>query len=290
MAKTQFSSKVIASLAARVFLVCFTFLIIPLSIFSIYLLYQEEGTKLFPHLLIFILLTVIFGGGATFFLIWKMGRPLKQLHTVMRRVGLGELNLHYCKDKWGFEINELGSDFNQMIQSLLESIELAKNEKVAREVIQQELRIGHEIQKSLFPKALPHLSGVDLAAYFVPAKEISGDFYDLFMTREGKLLIVMADAAGKGISACLYSFLFRNILRSLSEKESNLAKIIPLANHLFKLDAEESGNFITAWIGLYDPATRELEYGCFGHPPALLLHQDGTVTELGLSGSAFGVM
>lgn len=289
MAKTQFSSKIGSSLALRVFLVCLTFLILPLSIYSIYLLYQEEGTRLFSHLLILIILMATFGGATAIFLIWKMSRPLKHLHFIMRKVGLGETHLRYHQDKWGFEINELGTDFNQMIESLLLHMEMARNEKMAREIAEQELKIGHEIQKSLFPKALPRMHEIELGTYFAPAQKISGDFYDLFTTADGKLLIVMADVAGKGISACLYSFLFRNILRSLIVQETSLSKMIPLANHLFKLDVEESSNFITAWIGLYDPKSHVLEYGCFGHPPALLLHQDRTVEELGFSDIALGI-
>lgn len=139
--------------------------------------------------------------------------------------------------------------------------------------------------KTQFSSKLPD---VDLATYFIPAQEISGDFYDHFLTNDGKFLIIVADAAGEGIFACLYAFLFRSILHSLTE--TSLSKMIPIANHLFKKEAEKSGDFITVWIGLYDPSNHQLEYGCFGHPPAVLMDQKGKIKELGLSGGALGVM
>lgn len=146
-----------------------------------------------------------------------------------------------------------------------------------------------ETQTDLFPKKLPQFPGLDLAVHFIPSKDVSGDFYDLFMTSNNQLLIVMADVSGKGMSACLYAFLVRSILRAISFNEKNLQEAIELTNCFFSLDTAESGYFMTAWIGLYDPTSKVLEYSCCGHPPALLLHANGSVEELGNLGGVLGV-
>lgn len=146
-----------------------------------------------------------------------------------------------------------------------------------------------ETQTDLFPKKLPQFPGIDLAIRFLPAKELSGDFYDLFLTNNNQLLIVMADVSGKGMSACLYAFLIRSILRAISFKEKNLREAIEVTNHLFSLDTADSGYFATAWIGLYNPESQKLEYSCCGHPPALLQRTSGNIEELGHLSGVIGV-
>lgn len=241
------------------------------------------------HIIFFIFLVVLVGGAATFFLTRRMARPLKQLQQVMARVGEGDLKSRFYPDKWGFEMNDVGADFNRTVEALLLSLERTKQQELARKLFENELKMGHEIQKSLFPTALPKIAHLDFAAQSLPSKEISGDFYDLFVCKNEKLLIALADVSGKGVSACLYALLFRSMLRAFSLKENHLHEIIYHANSLFTLDTADSGYFMTAWIGLYDPKTHQLEYGCMGHPPALLKRRDGAIVELGNGSGALGV-
>jgi serine phosphatase RsbU (regulator of sigma subunit) len=79
-----------------------------------------------------------------------------------------------------------------------------KREAQERERIEQELRIARLIQQTLLPKTLPKLSGYDIAAYYQPAREVGGDFYDFLLLQDGCLGFVMGDATGKGMPAGPY--------------------------------------------------------------------------------------
>jgi sigma-B regulation protein RsbU (phosphoserine phosphatase) len=101
-------------------------------------------------------------------------------------------------------------------------------------------------------------------------------------------MIVIADAAGKGISACLYSLMLRSMLRSCAT-EDDLSTLICHANNLFCLDTGESGFFATAWVGIYNADTHLLQYASCGHHPAMLHRATGRIEELITKGIALGV-
>jgi len=238
---------------------------------------------------LFILILLV-GGGGTVWLTHRMAKPLKALAKVMEHVETGDYKARYHKDWMGFEINILGRQFNRMIDALLTHMEAAKNERVARETLARELKIGREIQKSILPKDMPKIPDLDIAAGFHPAKEVAGDFYDLFVKEDGQLMLAVADAAGKGISACLYALCVRSMLRSFDDSFSELPKVIARTNNLFCLDTGESGVFVTAWVGVYDAKSKILHYSSCGHHPAILKHKDGTIEELTTEGTALGVI
>jgi sigma-B regulation protein RsbU (phosphoserine phosphatase) len=137
---------------------------------------------------------------------------------------------------------------------------------------------------------MPKIPGIDIAAGFRPAREVAGDFYDLFVKQDEKLMLAIADAAGKGVPACLYSLCVRSMLRSFDDSFTELPEVIARTNNLFCLDTGESGVFVTAWVGVYDAKKRTLDYSCCGHPPAILKHKDGSFEELSTEGMALGVI
>ena len=238
------------------------------------------------------ILTLLFfsgvvGGGLVALLIRRIASPLKKLCNAMDRVTEGAVHVRYEPDKMGFEINELGKQFNNTLDALLLNQALAEKERLAREKMAQELKIGREIQLSLLPKRLPDWKDLDIGPGFMPAAEVGGDFYDLFSLDDNKLFMIVADTEGKGIPACLYALGFRSLLRSAALKTGSLSEILLEANHLFWLDAQQSGTFITAWVGIYDREKRILTYCSMGHPPAVL-KRNGELRELGTQGIAFG--
>jgi serine phosphatase RsbU (regulator of sigma subunit) len=234
----------------------------------------------------FFSLVGLLGGVLVWLLMRRVSRPLQSLCTVMERVGEGALHTRYTKDWLGFEINALGLQFNAMIDRMLQHAEEAAREKSHREKLAEEMRIGHEIQLSLLPALLPELPGWEIGSGFLPAREVGGDFYDLFPLQDGSLLIVMADTAGKGISACLYSLGLRSALRGLAYS-GDLSEMILRSNDLFLQDVKHSGVFVTLWAGIYDPVSKVLTYCSQGHPPAVLV-RGGQVEELGTAGISLG--
>ncbi len=229
----------------------------------------------------------LIGGGAVFWLTRRVARPLRRLCKVMERVKEGAAHVRYSPDWLGFEINGLGLQFNETLDGLLQHANEAEKEKLHRERLAQEFHIGHEIQMSLLPKHVPGFSGVDLATSYLAAKEVNGDFYDLFKLSNGKLLIAICDTAGKGISACLFALGLRSMIRSLASVETDLSSLVRRANDLYSIDAQESSMFSTLWIGIYDPKEKTLTYCSQGHPPALLI-RGAQLEELWTEGIALG--
>lgn len=229
----------------------------------------------------------VVGGIFVWAFVRRVSRPLRDLCATMDRVGEGAVHLRYKGDWMGFEINRLGLRFNQTLDRLLYHMEETEKEKLRRQLLAEELRLGHEIQLSLLPSHLPEIKGLELGTGFFPAREVSGDFYDVFPLANGSLFFVMADTAGKGVSACLYSLGLRSILRSLSTLTQDLSEIILRANDLFMQDAKNSGVFITVWAAIYDPIKSTLSYCSQGHPPAILLKKE-TLEELWTAGICLG--
>lgn len=246
-----------------------------------------DKTDYVHHFLSLLFLIAAVGGIIVWLVTRRIAKPLRTLCRTMEHVEQGAVHARYQPDRMGFEINALGKQFNQTLDHLLYQQAQAEKERVARERLAEEMRIGHQIQVNLLPKHLPEMKGVDIAQGFLPAREVGGDFYDLFPLSSGKVLIAIADTAGKGISACLYSLGLRSMIRTLAVSGHSLSEIVLKANELFWKDAHASGMFVTLWIGIYDPKTRSLEYCSQGHPAALLIH-NGKISELKTEGIALG--
>ncbi|MBS0624591.1 MAG: SpoIIE family protein phosphatase [Verrucomicrobia bacterium] len=235
-----------------------------------------------------ILLIGIVGGGAAYLFTRRISRPFEALCRTMERVSEGAVHARYKPDQMGYEINTLGEQFNETLDELIKRTQEAERIKLDRERIAQELKIGREIQLSMLPASMPEMVGLDIAPGYMAALEVSGDFYDLFQIDNHRLLFLVADSAGKGIPACLYSLGFRSALRSFAVSGATLPEIVRKTNDLLLLDTGDSGFFITAWIGLYDTKTKKLAYCSQGHPPALL-KRNGKLHSLTTNGIAFGI-
>src|SRR5215208_4028660 len=105
------------------------------------------------------------------------------------------------------EVRQLNKDLENRVAERTEQLKnaMAKQQEEAqeRERIEQELRVARLIQQTLLPKTLPGLPGYQIAAYYRPAREVSGDFYDFLELEDGRLGLVVGDASGKGIPAAL---------------------------------------------------------------------------------------
>jgi serine phosphatase RsbU (regulator of sigma subunit) len=247
--------------------------------------------QLIFHLFSLFFLALLIGALGAFWLTRRMARPLTSLRQTMQKVAQGDLSARFTRDRMGFEINVLGKSFNQMIDALSQSMQEAKGERLQRELLANEFKIGHDIQKSIFPREMPEIPKVDIAAGFLAAREVAGDFYDLYYKpQQNQLMFAIADAAGKGISACIYSLSVRSMLRSFTASHEDFAHVIRLTNQLFCQDAADSGAFVTAWIGNLDLSSKRLQYCSCGHPPVLLKRKNAKIEELTTTNPAFGVL
>ncbi|MDN3507380.1 MAG: SpoIIE family protein phosphatase, partial [Simkaniaceae bacterium] len=227
---------------------------------------------------------VVIGGIIGLVLTFRMGRPYKKLGDVMGRVEDGDLDLRYAKDRWGFEVNQLGMACNGMIESLLRHADEMQEERLKSEALSKELIMGGNAQQAVAPREIIEFPELAIETGYISAKEVGGDFYDLISLDDTQLFIVVGDAAGKGLFAGFFSLTLRGILRGLVKKERDLSVIVKEANELFCADTKDSGVFITAWFGIYDREKKLLQYVSCGHPPAFLGEQ-----KLDAGGMALGI-
>jgi phosphoserine phosphatase len=128
------------------------------------------------------------------------------------------------------------------------------------------LAIAREIQQGLLPKAPPQVPGYDVAGWSQPAEQTGGDYFDFILRADGRLAVVVADASGHGIGAALMISETRALLRAVSGQADRPTEILDRANHWLCAD-ELEGRFVTAFLGILDPARHRLEYASAGHGP-----------------------
>jgi len=154
----------------------------------------------------------------------------------------------------------------------------------------RELEIAAEIQRSLLPKKLPEVAGFHLVGYYQSARQVGGDFYDAFVTREGGLLLAIADVMGKGVPAAMFAAIFRSQLRASAEGATSPGAMLTWLNRSLFADLDQVEMFITAQLVYLDPRERTIQLSAAGHPPMLMAGGDGRIQAVENSGMPLGVM
>lgn len=155
--------------------------------------------------------------------------------------------------------------------------------------MQRDLEVAREIQQGLLPRVPPDLPGWDVAGWTRPADETGGDCFDWLRLPDGALALLIGDATGHGIGPALISAEARALVRATVTQSRDLARLVPHVNDLLGEDLRE-GTFVTAFIGLLDPAGGRIDYSSAGHGPILEFDAaTGTVTEHPTHGTPLGM-
>ena len=191
------------------------------------------------------------------------------------------------------------TSFNELDKLLLQAISRQVHasiensylhyQSLEKEKIEKELDLAASIQQKIIPKELPAIEGYQLAGINIPSRWVGGDYYDCINLGEGKYALIMADVAGKGVSAALlvntlnaalYAYLAFNLL--LTDLADKLNKLI------FKSSPPDK--YITFLIAVLNSKTGELEVVNAGHNPALIHRKDGTLEQIEAGGTGLGML
>jgi sigma-B regulation protein RsbU (phosphoserine phosphatase) len=174
----------------------------------------------------------------------------------------------------------------------LENLSLAENiaERLQVErAVSQEMEIARQVQRKLFPQRLPQVKTLEYAGGCNQARAVGGDYYDFVQLGPDRVGLVLADVAGKGMSAALLMANLQASIRSqYSVASENLPQILESVNRLF-YENTESNRYTTLFAGSYDDGTRRLRYVNCGHNPPLVLRRDGSVERLSATATVLGL-
>jgi steroid delta-isomerase-like uncharacterized protein len=159
-----------------------------------------------------------------------------------------------------------------------------------RERIEQELQVSRRIQQASLPKEVPELEGWEIAPYYQPAREVGGDFYDLFELEDGRVGVVVGDATGKGVPAALVESATSSMLRAVAQAlgSSSPGEVLAQVNETL-LARIPQNMFVTCFYAILKPESGTLVYANAGHNPPCCCHEHA-VTELKARGMPLGLM
>ncbi|MGD9411003.1 MAG: PP2C family protein-serine/threonine phosphatase, partial [Desulfobacterales bacterium] len=180
------------------------------------------------------------------------------------------------------------------------------------QALNAELEKGKKIQRDFLPADIPSIPGWEIDTCFHPARQVSGDFYDVFMLPGNYLGLVIADVCDKGVGSALYMALFRSLIRVFSGQISlgrwsiaktgkhkegiqeadlnRMLQAVPLTNDYISEEHGKDVMFATMFFGVLNPATGDLAFINGGHEPPCIIGQSGIKRTLKAKGPVVGII
>ncbi len=209
-------------------------------------------------------------------------------------IGLLNLGPRLSQQEYSADDRKLLSDLATQTAPAVRVAQLVRQqqqEAKERERIAQELRVASLIQQTLLPKALPELPGYEVAAYYQPAREVGGDFYDFMTLEDGRLGLVVGDVTDKGVPAALVMATTRTMLRAAAQRLLSPGEVLRRVNDVLVQDIPPN-MFVTCLYAILDPDTGRLVYANAGHdlPYRRRAGRGGVADELRARGMPLGLM
>jgi serine phosphatase RsbU (regulator of sigma subunit)/anti-sigma regulatory factor (Ser/Thr protein kinase) len=157
-----------------------------------------------------------------------------------------------------------------------------------RERYEQEMRVAQLIQQNFLPKELPSKAGWNVDAYYQPAREVGGDFYDFIDLPGGQLGVVVGDVTDKGVPAALVMASTRSVLRSSAQRLIEPGEVLARVNELISQDMPPN-MFVTCLYGILEPATGRFRFANAGHNLPCVQTDEGAV-EVRATGMPLGLL
>jgi serine phosphatase RsbU (regulator of sigma subunit)/predicted ester cyclase len=203
------------------------------------------------------------------------GMEFKTTGIIIHRIVRGKVT-----DEW--------SESRGVLEATRQRLE---QERIERERVEQELRLARSIQQASLPKELPQLEGWQITPYYQPAREVGGDFYDLFELEDGRVGVVEGDATGKGMPAALVASATCSMLRAVAQAlgSSSVGEVLERVNETM-LARIPSNMFVTCFYAILEPESATLSYANAGHDLPYLHRGRGEAEELRARGMPLGLM
>ncbi len=200
----------------------------------------------------------------------------------------------------------LAQTIASQVASVIDNARLHQSVKQARDAAERELEIGRQIQTSFFPEELPKLSGWNLGAHFISARQVAGDFYDLFPLGKNRIALVLADVCDKGVGAALFMVLFRSLLRAHVQRGFSpdhfsdpdqmvvdpgevVVSAVLETNNYVAINHARANMFATVFAAIVEGESDSLWYVNCGHDAPVLVRKSGQHERLGSTGAAIGM-
>jgi len=204
---------------------------------------------------------------------------------------------YYAFSMFEKEVRKNSGKFDESDQMLLDALarqvqaalenDFLNQEAIEKNRMEGEITLAAVIQKAILPKSIPPVPGYDIFGLNIPSKEVSGDYFDCFSLSDGRLALVIADVAGKGLPAALLVSTLHASLRAYLESTLDLPELTARLNRMICRSSTDE-KFITFFIALLSLDTGDLHYLNAGHNP-ILAAQAGRMEKLLSGGIALGI-
>lgn len=201
-------------------------------------------------------------------------RPITALAYSGLSIAQGNFKASIPEVKSTDELRRLHDSLHYLEESIDMYIDELRTTTSSNERYESELNIASAIQMQMLPKDYPHTDEVDLYATLHPAKEVGGDLYDFFV-KDRMLYFAVGDVSGKGVPAALYMAITRSAFRFIAGLGLPVDGVVSKINNAF-CDGNDSGMFVTMFVGRINLDTLQMEYCNAGHNPIIVVSPDGT--------------
>jgi serine phosphatase RsbU (regulator of sigma subunit) len=182
-------------------------------------------------------------------------------------IGILNLGPRLSQQEYSADDRKLLSDLATQTAPAVRVAQLVRQqqqEAQERERIEQELKVARLIQQTLLPKTLPELPGYDVAAYYQPAREVGGDFYDFLDLEDGRMGFVVGDVTDKGVPAALVMATTRTMLRAAAQRLDTPGEVLKRVNDVLVQEIPPN-MFVTCLYAILDRESGQLVYANAGH-------------------------
>jgi sigma-B regulation protein RsbU (phosphoserine phosphatase) len=227
---------------------------------------------------------------------WAVFEKLSPARRVLLLVALVLLVLPHTGFQFNNEAGNVQSvEFDFHFWAALLLLMLLMLEIADRVVMKRDLQIAREIQTWLLPGATPQIPGLSVAYATRPANTVAGDYYDVFprpgrTNEENRVVLAVADVAGKSIPAAMLMATFQASLKTLSTAHVALPELAANMNRYACGNSQGGLRFTTAFLAEYDPVRRTVDYINAGHNNPILRRADGKIERLDVGGLPYGIL